>query len=240
VTRSPSVHWVVPNSLALPQIAALTTVLDDAERSRAAAFVFPEDRNAFVLAHAMLRLALSSGTGVAPHAWEFAASSLGKPEISGDMRDCGIAFSLSHTRSMVACAITSGGAVGIDVERIMDDIPDKALIESCCASSEQRYLECLSHETRSAAFTHIWTLKEAVVKARGAGTRSSLKHIECALNPPRLVRVDDLPVDGWHVTSMTAIAGHVMTVAFHEAGLKHREFTLHQLTGEYVDDMLRS
>ena len=130
--------------------------------------MFEPDRCAFVAAHGLLRVALSLVTGLDPRGWRFVRDARGKPA-SAAARASGLSFSLSHARSLVACALAYGGTLGIDVEEIPDREPDDALLAGCCSPEETARLHELPAERRALEFTRLWTLKEAVAKARGAG-----------------------------------------------------------------------
>ena len=55
------------------EVGSLTSLLEPDERSRAERFQFERDRNAFVLAHALLRRVLSRYERVQPDSWRFTA-----------------------------------------------------------------------------------------------------------------------------------------------------------------------
>src|SRR3954470_6802052 len=98
-------------------IAVAASVLSDEERVRYRRFHFRRDARDYAAAHALLRHTLSRSGERLPAEWQFEKTPAGKPLL----RDAGaapVAFSLSHTHGMVACAVTSAAAVGVDVERV--------------------------------------------------------------------------------------------------------------------------
>ncbi len=164
-------------------------MLDDAERARAARFAFHEDRQAYVAAHALLRAALSQQAGGPPRDWRFAATELGKPYLIDPPRD--LRFSMTHTRGMVAVAVTEGVEIGVDVEPANRRAESMKLADRFFAPKEAAMLRALEGDARREAFFAIWTLKEAVVKATGEGLSRGLDSFTIFLDPPRIEMRDD-------------------------------------------------
>jgi 4'-phosphopantetheinyl transferase len=163
---------------------ALADLLDDAERARAARFAFEDDRQAYVAAHALLRVGLSARAGGAPQGWRFAAAAHGKPYLLDPPTD--LRFSVTHARGMVAVAIAEGVEIGVDVEPANRRAESMKLAQRFFAPEETSLLRALDGEARRDAFFAIWTLKEAVVKATGEGLSRGLDSFAVFLDPPRV------------------------------------------------------
>ena len=93
----------------------------------------------------------------------------GRPEILD--RPAGVPdlrFNLSHTDGLIACAVTIGREVGVDVEhvgrRLTHDIAGRFF-----APREVADLKSLPVAEQPRVFFDYWTLKEAYIKARGFG-----------------------------------------------------------------------
>jgi len=86
-------------------VAPWAAVLDADERARAARFVFPHSRVAFIAAHALARAALAAAAGAPPAAFAFATGAHGKPQAQLNGRPAGMAFNLSHTEGLVGVAV---------------------------------------------------------------------------------------------------------------------------------------
>jgi 4'-phosphopantetheinyl transferase len=81
--------------------------------------VFGRDRRRFLLTRALVRTMLSRYAAVAPAEWAFITNVHGRPEILDRPRGVpDLRFNLSHTDGLIACAVTIGREVGIDVEHI--------------------------------------------------------------------------------------------------------------------------
>jgi len=141
-------------------------LLDEEERARCSRYRFASDRRAFLLAHALVRVALSKFTGTAAQALRFRRNRYGRPEIDPP---ASLRFSLSHTRDLVACAVSVEFEVGIDVEKARDSIDPIALADRFYVRHEATALRALPIEQQMDQFLSIWALKEAYAKARGRG-----------------------------------------------------------------------
>lgn len=146
-------------ALDAPDALQWQSLLSDAERARAARFVFERDRLRYRAAHGALRHLLGIG-GLG-----FAEGEFGKPFLR---ERPGVAFNLSHSQSVALVAIGKG-EIGVDVEllRPMEDMP--ALAAAHFSAAEQRALADTTPDRQSRVFLEIWTRKEACVKALGAG-----------------------------------------------------------------------
>jgi 4'-phosphopantetheinyl transferase len=153
----------------------LLAVLSEDERARSERFHFDEDRLAFVVAHGLLRLALSGHARVTPEAWTFSADTYGKPSIAAP--EAALGFSLSHTRGLVGCAVTRTRPLGIDVEDASRPAPLE-VAERYFVAGERRDIMAAAPERRGRRFFEYWTLKEAYVKACGLGLSLPLDRFE--------------------------------------------------------------
>jgi 4'-phosphopantetheinyl transferase len=163
---------------------AYRALLSKDEEERMARLVFERDRRRFLLTRALVRTMLSRYAGVPPARWSFIANVHGRPEILD--RPAGVPdlrFNLSHTEGLIACAVTIGREVGIDVEhvgrRLTHDVAGRFF-----APSEVRDLDALPADEQPRVFFDYWTLKEAYIKARGFGLALPLGDFAFKLSPP--------------------------------------------------------
>src|SRR5258707_7139411 len=61
---------------------------------------------------------LEDAVGTAAPCIEFVAGAAGKPEIGAPRTEPALRFNLSHTHALTACAVTTIGDVGVDVEEV--------------------------------------------------------------------------------------------------------------------------
>jgi 4'-phosphopantetheinyl transferase len=131
------------------------------------------DRAAYVAAHALLRQVLSTYDSIPPSAWTFDIRAEGKPVLSG-RHPTDLSFNLSHTCGLVACVACRTRDVGIDVESIDPRVEALEIASRFFSESELAGLRTSVESERPARFAEIWTLKEAYVKATGAGLSTPL------------------------------------------------------------------
>lgn len=197
--------WLASPGSMEPGIAGrLLELLGPQERERHARFHFERHRREYLAAHALLRLSLSRHAPVGPRAWTFSAGPRGRPELAGPPGVPPLRFNLSHTEGLVACAVTCGADVGVDVEHVVERRWDVlALARQVFAADELRDLQARPHGERAARFFDYWTLKEAYAKARGDGLSLPLQSVAYRLQGEGRVGVsfhpplDDDPADWW-------------------------------------------
>jgi 4'-phosphopantetheinyl transferase len=116
---------------------------------------------------------LSRYANVAPADWRFSHGEHGKPGLLDSPLP--LDFNLSHSGDWLACAVTAGTAVGLDIEycdpardvmklaRRFFQTPEIAVLQACDAAEQ------------TARFYDYWTLKEARIKARGEALGQGLE-----------------------------------------------------------------
>lgn len=186
------------------------------ERERAARFMFERDRVAFVAAHDLVRQALSQYADVAPAAWTFVTSKQGKPELDAAHAGLGLRFNLSHTRGMVACVVSSGCDVGVDVEALDTQADIRALATRFFAPNEAAALDMCPEADRLPRFIELWTLKESYVKAIGHGLSHALDTFSFVIDGADTIRFNPPatePPDRWRFGLASPTDRHRLAVA---------------------------
>lgn len=190
-------------------------ILDRDEHERADRFHFERDRRDFIAAHALLRSMLAFHLGRPASTWQFATGAFGKPAIAGSFRVPDIDLSLSHTRDLVAAAVASHCAVGVDVEKIDRAKADFNLAPTYFAPAEVEILRRTPPREQVPCFFRLWTLREAYLKATGAGLGTPLDSFAFTLSSIRMnfaTRFDDGPRH-WHFEMLPTTGAHVLSVA---------------------------
>ena len=145
-------------------MAAAVALLSGGERKRLESLRRPDDRRDYAVAHALLRQTLASSGSHAAADWQFTADDRGRPGLANGQ----LVFSLSHTRGLVACVVSTAGQVGVDVEAVRP-IEAAQIADDFFSPQEQQQLELLDAPAAAPRFFDCWTLKEAYSKAIGAG-----------------------------------------------------------------------
>jgi len=146
---------------------ALWGCLDDEERRRAQAFFRPEHGERFASARGLLRRLVAAYTGLLPREVRFTAGTYGKPELLTP--PVPLAFNLSHSKDFALVAFARSGRLGVDVEQVRTLSDALSLAERNFAADEVQWLSSTPPEQQPEVFFRIWTRKEAVLKAVGAG-----------------------------------------------------------------------
>jgi 4'-phosphopantetheinyl transferase len=129
------------------------------------------DRKLGVYAEVLVRCMICARSGLAYEGIEMKPSRTGKPYVTGFP---GCEFSISHTKSAVAAAV-SDKPVGVDVERIRDI--DIGIAKRVFGEKELAWLDSAA-EDRNQRFFSLWTKKEALVKYYGTGLTNSIKSLD--------------------------------------------------------------
>ncbi|WP_248964389.1 4'-phosphopantetheinyl transferase family protein [Sphaerisporangium perillae] len=169
----------------------LVGVLNVTELRRAAAYKREQDRLRFVTAAWLLRTAAGAQLDISPEKVPVERrcpncdKPHGKPHV---VTDDGLHVSISHSGNRVAVALTTAGAVGVDVEQV-PTAPVSELVGCALSRNEQEVLKTLPERHQQAGFARMWVCKEAVLKATGHGLRISPHKVEVSgpLEEPALL-----------------------------------------------------
>jgi len=110
----------------------------------------------------------------------------GKPELAdtdpGQWAGSGRAleFNWSHSGAYALVALSSGPALGVDVERLGRKLPALELARRYFDPAEAKVLASLPPSVRGHAFMGLWCAKEAVLKALGRGLAYGLHRLSVA------------------------------------------------------------
>jgi 4'-phosphopantetheinyl transferase len=178
------VYWSKANAWTPEATLRDHALLQADERERAARFKFDDDRRMYVGAHGLLRRALSQHAPVDAATWRFSGKEGERPEVAEPARSPRLRFSLSHTRTVAACAIVPEVDVGFDVEDLARDAPLE--VADRFAPSERAALAALGAGPREELFFVLWTLKEAYIKARGLGLAIPLDQVAFDVSLPKV------------------------------------------------------
>ena len=149
--------------------ARCAAVLSADERACMQRFHFEHDRHTYLVAHALVRFALSRYASCAPAAWTFTTNAHGRPEITPGTCARPLRFNLSHTRGLVAVGIALARDVGVDVEHLHQRLFSIDVAAHYFAPAEVSALTALPADAQRDRFFAYWTLKESYIKARGMG-----------------------------------------------------------------------
>jgi len=148
---------------------------------------------------------LAAYVGVDPAALDLDRGEHGKPFLR---RPDAPEFNVSHSRGVLLTGISPHQPLGVDVEVVWRVRPVLDLAGRFFTAGEAEALARLDEARRQSAFLRLWTCKEAVLKALGAGIGFGLDRLEFTLDeqgvPGRLNVIDATAgaVDEWHIVRL--------------------------------------
>jgi phosphopantetheinyl transferase len=212
-----AVWTACPNDFDDAKFEVMSAMLDPTERAKSNRFKHAADRSAYVLAHAMRRVALACALRVAPADLLFTSDAQGKPLLTvlHAPRSPDIYFSHSHSRALVACAVTRTGPVGIDVACTQDGSADLDLLAGLVDLPDAQQRKAELGVDPMYQFFFYWTALEAFWKAEGCGLASANPPIRCLKNPNGQFEVflASSAVAKARITTLNAPAGCWITLA---------------------------
>jgi len=160
----------------------------------------------FAVARSTLRLILSRYLTCSPESIEFVYGDRGKPYLSSTTlaqyadgaQSSHIQFNVSHSGDVAVYAVTSHGTIGVDVECIRPVPHLMRLAQRYFSPQDCASLRDLTDQGQLQQFFHLWTEKEAYVKATGEG----ISGLSTAVRPV-----------GWFFQSLQIEADVLVTVA---------------------------
>lgn len=159
--------------------------LDAAERSRRSRFLYPRPRREYTLCRATLRSLLCRELGCSNAELSFGTAKFGKPFARVAGVPTPVAFNVSHSGRHGLVAYAPRGRIGVDVEERSTKRNLDGYIRLLFAPEERAELEKSRGRGRVDLFYRLWTLKEAAIKAVGAGLSIDPASFEI---PPGMVR----------------------------------------------------
>ncbi|MFH4354382.1 MAG: 4'-phosphopantetheinyl transferase superfamily protein [Neisseriaceae bacterium] len=171
--------WVFDLRKVRTTFKAFVPLLSVEELKRYKGYLREEDALLYLNSHLLLKCLLNRYTGFSLEEIDarIRTNSYGKPYLPG-----GCFFSLSHTRDLVAVAL-SAQEVGVDVEGVTHVRFSFEDFVTIWSPAEIKYLRRLPLTVRDTAFLlSAWTRKEAVVKALGRGLSQPLNSVVIPLS----------------------------------------------------------
>lgn len=165
-------------------------LLDAAERARAARFLSDEPRARFVACRAALRAILARELGCDPRTLAFEEGVHGKPRLAGAHAGT-LHFNVSHSSRHGLIALARGAPVGVDIELLRPLEEIERLAPRVLGDAQHARWLSLEPALRQREFYRHWTLKEAILKACGAGITQTLADV----GPTSLERACEEPLD---------------------------------------------
>lgn len=179
------IRWSQLRALAPPDLK----LLDDSERERAARFLVDDARQRFLVGRICLRHLLGVALDCPPEELSFTPGEHGKPTLATPAT--APAFNLSHSGDVVVVALAWCHRLGIDVEPHGGGRDGERLARRFFAPAEAAAV--VTAAVPEPVFLHLWTAKEAWMKAIGAGLTIAPRAVEVSPDPSAPPRLLALP-----------------------------------------------
>lgn len=201
--------WRVNLDLDEQTLKEFESLLSEEELARAQRYKIDKTRRRFVASRGMLRRILARYTEEKPEDLKFQYNSNGKPELIHNK----VRFNLSHSGDMALYAVTLDRVVGIDIEKVKENINYKELAKRYF--SEQEFNSIMSHpeSQQNEAFYRCWTRKEAYLKAKGSSIAQLLdKNVDTSN-----WFISDLDSIGSSYLAAVAVEGENAEIRYHKS-----------------------
>jgi 4'-phosphopantetheinyl transferase len=173
-------------------------LLNADERARGDRFYFSHHKRRFCTARATMRIILSRYLNTAPERLEFTFNAHGKPEVVNLQK---LQFNISHSKDLAILAVGKSVPMGVDIE-FYSGRPYEGIAKNLF--SEQEYAEFIKVPAplKAAVFFHVWSQKEAFIKACGLGLSYPTKDFTVPTSIPTKQLVHDpLHNNTWQLRS---------------------------------------
>ncbi len=173
----------------------LAGLLSAEELGRARSFYQRSRQEIYIRAHGTLRQVLSAYAGLSPGTIQYGYAAYGKPYLANARDDRKVRFNMSHDGQSVSYIVSGDEEVGIDAEQADPAFDWRPIARAYFAPEENSFLESLPEDRRHYAFCWIWTRKEALLKADGAGLSAIDRCAASAMRP----RIGPFALSTWEL-----------------------------------------
>jgi 4'-phosphopantetheinyl transferase len=149
--------------------------LSEKELLRYQRYQFAGSKQEYLAGQMLIRTVLSEYSDAAPPDWEIGQLENGKPFIILPELAEPIHFNLSHSEDRLVLAISRHALTGVDIESVKAKRRIEQIAARHFSAAELEQLSSLEHDEKLLRFYEFWTLKEAFIKAKGAGLKHSLQ-----------------------------------------------------------------
>ena len=226
ITNQIHVHFLTTDSFINIE-PALENYLSYIETDRINRFIFEKDRITHTVSQGMLRYILGTYLNLNPEEIIFNQNEYGKPFISEEQNPDNIQFNLSHSGDMIIYAISKGGNVGIDIQKIKDSGSIADIVDHYFSETEKAVFKSLPDEQKLKGFHSCWARKEAYIKALGPGLSYPLNSFSVPVTSEYSSAVIyDESGTAYTVTDINTSTGYAAAVAVEGSDVTYRHFEL--------------
>jgi 4'-phosphopantetheinyl transferase len=167
-------------------------ILSADEIARANRFHFERDRLHFVRCRSALRRLLGDYLEIPPADVRFKYLANGKPDVESNQNSRALQFNVSHSGELALIAFCARHRIGIDIEKVRQDVDTASLAERFFSMRERESLKSLPVQLRIAGFFACWTRKEAFLKSTGEGLSFPLSDFSVTTHPEETGALEEI------------------------------------------------
>jgi 4'-phosphopantetheinyl transferase len=199
-------------------LCAYRELLNPPEKEQESRFYFAGDRHRYLVTRVLVRTVLSRYVSVHSRDWLFSKNAYGRPYIvNTEAMDRGLSFNISHTQGLIVLGVTTGRALGVDVENFAARSVSIDIANHYFAPREVAALNATEPPQQQYRFFEYWTFKESYIKARGMGLSLPLDKFSFHYGDDRTVDLATHPELGddparWQFWQLRPAAGHLLAV----------------------------
>jgi 4'-phosphopantetheinyl transferase len=175
-----------------PKAAEKNSVLSPDELERASRFHFDKDRIRFTRCRAALRSLLARYLAVHAAEIRFEYLTGGKPQLVAEQNHGALQFNVSHSAGIALIAVGGNHRLGIDIEKVRNEVDTNALAQRFFSVREREGLCALPDVLRVSGFFACWTRKEAFLKATGDGLSFPLRDFSVSTHPDHAPKLEEI------------------------------------------------
>jgi len=210
--------WCVSLEADKDSLESFQVCLSEDERNKIKRLRFEKARNNFIAARYYLRFIVAPYLNAKPEDLEFKYGPYGKPLLAGKFESTGTCFNMSHSHGLALYAITSGKAVGVDIEKVRLDLDCIKIAERYFSPQEVEALRKLPKDQQRQGFFNCWTRKEAYLKAKGEGFSSPADQVQVSLAPGEPAALlghssDPSEISKWSIEDLDVDRGYTAALA---------------------------
>ncbi|KAB8031077.1 4'-phosphopantetheinyl transferase family protein [Fluviispira multicolorata] len=161
----------------------LTKFLTYEEVEKANKFYKNIDKIRYIFARSILKLLISNYLSLDAKNIHFSYSKYFKPFLAINKNLLNLKFNMTHAGNWISYAFTLEDEIGIDIEEYKNDFDMTGSAKLVFSPEEFCLWQELPENEKCASFFHIWSCKEAIMKAIGLGFHYPPEKITVSINP---------------------------------------------------------
>jgi 4'-phosphopantetheinyl transferase len=219
--------WRTSLDLSSADVNEYFDLLDDGEKNRVDKYKSSKRSNEFIITRGLLRKIIAGLFKVPASSFQFKYTDKDKPFLTADILGVPLSFNISHSSSCALIAIGLNRDLGIDIEKIREDIDFMKLARRFFSKKESESLGNYPNEDIPSAFFSCWSRKEAFVKAIGDGISFGLSEFSISISPDQkeiklTTHYDPIAARSWSINNISTGDEYMAAICSNRPGYEFR------------------